>query len=98
MSTWNYLLYINDLLNRLESTYGLTVGTTNCGNPTLADDLVLLCPDLTSLEHQLTITNDYANDWGYSFNTNKCKFIIFGKSNSNITSVRFGNSTIYAKQ
>ena len=74
-------------------TCGLTVGTTNCGNPTLADDLVLLCSNLTSLEHQFT-ANECANDWGYSFNTDKCKLIIFGKDHSNITSVRFGNSTI----
>ena len=54
---------------------------------------MLPCPNLTSLEHQLTIENEYANDWGYSFNTDKCKFIIFGKDHSKITSVRLGIST-----
>ena len=46
---------MNDLFNRLESSYGVTVGTTHWGNPTLADNGVIRCPNLTSIEHQLTI-------------------------------------------
>ena len=94
MSSWSYLLFINDLLNQLETINSLTVGNINCGNPTLADDLALLCPNLTSLENQLQIACNYANNWGYCFNTAKCKFIVFGKQNTSVNSAKFGNSSI----
>lgn len=96
MSTWSYLLFIDELLQNLESCkHGIITGNIACGNPTLADDLTLLSPSLTSLENQLAIVNTYANTWGYEFNYSKCCVLKFGgKISDNIFQANFGHSEI----
>ena len=51
-STWYFLLYIDGLLKKLEeSGTGCTIGSLKAGNPTLADDLVLIAPNVKALEN-----------------------------------------------
>ena len=95
MSSWYYLLFINDLLNQLETSGDdVQVGDIHCGNPTLADDLTILCPSKITLERQLNIAQTYANKWGYSFNKDKCKVVVFTRSTPTRINVNFDNTTI----
>ena len=65
------------------------------GNPTLADDLVLIGPSLKSLEKALSIVYEYSRKWRFLFNPEKCHLIVFSprKPPSNVT-VKFGPSQI----
>ena len=77
-STWYYLLYVDGLLQKLqESGTGCTIGSIRLGNPTLADDLVLIGPNLKSLEKALNIVYEYSRKWRFLFNPSKCHLIIF---------------------
>ena len=95
-STWYYLLFIDGLLYELqESGTGCTIGSITLGNPTLADDLILIGPSRRSLEKALSIVYEYSRKWRFLFNPAKCHLIIFSprKLPSNVT-VKFGQSEI----
>ena len=95
ISTWSYLLFINELLNLLENNKNThTMGSIQCGNPTLADDLTVLSYTKVALESQLQVIKNYANHWGYDFNTDKCKLVIFNKAKSTKTVAKFGTESI----
>ena len=87
-STWYFLLYIDCLLKELEdSGTGCTIGTLRAGNPTLADDLVLIAPN----EKALRIVYAYSIKWRIIVNLGECHLVIFAPQRppSNI-SVKFG--------
>ena len=93
-STWYYLLFISGLLQEWpDSGTCCTIGSIRLGNPTSADDLVLIGPSLKSLEKALSIVYEYSRKWRYLFNPEKCHLIIFSprKSLSSVT-VIFGPS------
>ena len=95
ISTWSYLLFINELLTLLgNNPNAVTMGTLQCGNPTLADDLTVLSYSKASLERQLQVVKRYANHWGYDFNTDKCKLVVFNKYRSTQTIANFGTEPI----
>ena len=95
-STWYYLLFIDELLQNLqESKTGCTIGSLKLGNPALADDLVLLAPNLRSLEKALNTVYEYSSKWRFLFNHSKCHLIIFSPQKPPIdTSVKFGPAII----
>ena len=95
-STWYYLLFIDGLLQKLqESRTGCTIGSIKLGNPTLADDLVLIGPNLKSLEKALNIVYEYSRKWRFLFNPSKCHLIIISpKRPPTGISVKFGPAII----
>ena len=91
-STWYFLLYIDGLLKKLEdSGTGCTIGSLKTGNPTLADDLVLIAPNVHALEKALRIVHEYSIKWRIIFNLGKCHLVIFSPQRppTNV-SVKFG--------
>ena len=99
-STWYYLLFLDGLLEELQdSGTGCTVGSIKLGNPTLADDLVLIGPNLKSLEKALKIVYEYSRKWRFLFNPSKCHLIIFSpKRPPTGVSVKFGPALIHQKE
>ncbi|MES9883665.1 MAG: reverse transcriptase family protein [Sedimenticola sp.] len=96
MSTWLYLLYVEDLSEYLQSSQlGSQVGNIRCGNPTLADDIALLCPNISGIEAMLKIAYDYSIKWRFSYNPDKCKLVHFTRNmHSNTRPVKFGDGFI----
>lgn len=95
-STWFFLLFIDNLLHMLqESGTGCTIGSLRLGNPTLADDLVLISPNMKSLEKALDIVYEYSKKWRFSFNMTKCNLVVFSPKRppSNLM-VKFGPAKI----
>ena len=77
-STWYFLLYIDGLLSKLEdSGTGCPIGSLKAGNPTLADDLVLIAPNVKALEKALKIVHEYSIKRRIFFNLEKCHLVIF---------------------
>ena len=89
------LLFIDEHLSMLQtSSYGCTVGSLNCGNPTLADDLCLVSPNMRSLQEQVLISEQYASRWRYEFNQSKCKLFVLGDKRNTTYTIQFGNTNI----
>ena len=97
-STWYmyYLLFIDGLLQNLENSgTGCTIDFIRLENPVLADDIVLIGPSLKTLRKALAIVKEYASQWRFLFNPDKCHLIVFSPSRppTNL-SVEFGHSNI----
>lgn len=95
-STWFYWLFIDGLRQNLqESGTGYTIESLKVGNPTLADDLTLVCPTIKTFEKALSIVYKYSTKWRFSFNPARCHLSIFSlqRSPSNV-SVRFGSAKV----
>lgn len=84
LSSFLYLVYINDLLNMLEAdASGTSICSVYTGNPALADDLTILSLSPKGLQKQLSIVEQYALDWKFEININKSCVMTFGtKTNS----------------
>ena len=78
-----------------ESGTGCTIGSLRLSNPTLADDLVLISPNMKSLEKALDIVYEYSKKWRFSFNMTKCNLVVFSPKRppSNLM-VKFGPAKI----
>ena len=62
LSTFNYKLYINNLVCQLSSSdFGSHVGTEYLGSPTCADDMILLADNIMDLKSQLNVVEDYTS-------------------------------------
>ena len=99
-SNWYFLLYIDGLLKKLEeSGTGCTIGSLKSGNPTLADDLVLIAPNVKALEKALKIVHEYSKQWRIIFNMGKCHLVIFTphRHPTNV-SVKFGSGRLQEVQ
>jgi hypothetical protein len=71
-STTDYKLYINPLLEKLEnSQIGLHIGSTYVGAPTCADDVMMMCDSVGSLQYLLTTAEQYANKEHYTIHPTK---------------------------
>ena len=69
LSTWMYLLFINELLGDLEySPNGTRIGPLQIGYSTLADDFTIVSSIIYSLQEQMNTVTKYANMWGYELN------------------------------
>ena len=72
-----FIVYIDELLCRLRNSgYGCHVGNNFCGAFGYADDVVLLCPNVTSLNKELDICAEYATEYNVHFNSTKSKVIV----------------------
>ena len=99
-STWYYLFFIDGLLQKLENSgTGCTIDFIRLENPVLADDIVLIGPSLKMLRKALAIVKEYASQWRFLFNPDKCHLIVFSPSRppTNL-SVEFGHSYITQKE
>ena len=64
LSTFLYLVYVNDLLNDLEASgYGSKVMSICCGNPAFADDISLLALTPFHLQRMIDIVYQYCQHW-----------------------------------
>jgi hypothetical protein len=83
-STTDYKLYVDPLLNDLESgKMGLYIGSTNIGNPTCADDIILLTESAYSLQHMLTTAELYASKEQYTIHPTKSVVSVYNSGISN---------------
>ena len=75
MSPLLFGIYIDDLLHDLKNSgIGCIVGNYYCGAFGYADDIILLCPTITGLEHMIKICELYADKHSISFNGKKVNF------------------------
>jgi hypothetical protein len=90
-----FVVYIDQLLRRLsESGFGCHIGTTFVGALSYADDLVLLCPTVTSLKRMLDICSRFADEYDVKFNPKKSKHIYFANGESFDVDIIFNNECI----
>jgi len=83
LSTFLYLVYVNDLLNDLErSGYGAKVMSVSCGNPAFADDVSLLALTPFYLQKMVDIVFQFCKHWSVSINVAKSSVTVFTKSRS----------------
>ena len=67
-----YLVFIYYLLNSLEASgLGTCVGSTQCGNPTLADDITLVATSPCALQNLLDIVYAYATRFKFEISIEK---------------------------
>jgi len=86
LSSYCFNIYIDNLLCMLEeSGIGCWVGHKYLGALAYADDIILLCPSLVGLQKMLFICEQFAMQYGLTFNTSKTVCIKFSyKKNVNL--------------
>ena len=78
MSSFLYLVYLNDLLIELENSgLGAKVGTVECGNPTLADDICLITTSPANLQSMINIVYNYAKQFKFEISILKSSVMAF---------------------
>lgn len=81
LSTFLYLVFINDLLQELEEQ-SIHIGIYDIisSNPTLADDISLIALSPNGLQRTLEIAYDYSKRWRFNFDANKSSILRFHPS------------------
>ncbi|CAG2229892.1 unnamed protein product [Mytilus edulis] len=75
-----YLIFINDLINELESSKeGAFFHDLNASSPVQADDIAIIATNCVSTQRMVTICENYSNMWGFTFSPAKSKLLQFGK-------------------
>lgn len=83
LSTFLYLVYIDQLLNDLEeSNYGCMVHSVKGGNPSFADDISLIANTPLRLQRLVDIVLRYCRKWKIEMNADKSNTIVFTKKRS----------------
>ena len=95
LSTTLYKRYNNPLLRQIEENdLGTSIGTTNIGAPTVADDISML--PSTPIDTQVmfhTVVNN-ANQDKVKFNASKSDIIIYNQPNAEKSEWEIGNEKI----
>ena len=83
MSAWLFLVFINDLMNKLKmSGYGITMAHIKIPGLLLADDTVLLSTMAKGMQILIDILTSYATRWHLKYNPNKrCAILFTNKRN-----------------
>jgi hypothetical protein len=83
LSTFLYLVFINDLINELESgSHNTGILNVKSSCPSLADDISLIGLSPVGLQSSLDIAYAYSYKWRFSFNASKSCILKFrGKRN-----------------
>ena len=93
MSSFYYLVYIDELLNTLElSNLGACVMSTNVGNPSFADDLALVAIVPFKLQKLVDIVYRYCRTWHIDVNVTNSATVVYTnkKANHIQTSIMYG--------
>ena len=95
LSTTLYKRYNNPLLKQIEDhNLGTTIGTTNVGAPTVADDISMLPSTPLDTQVMLHTVVNAANQDKVTFNTSKSDIIIYNNRNKEKTEWQIGKDTI----
>lgn len=74
-------LYQNDLHNIFDDTcFPIKLGNLNISSLSWADDLILLSTSSDGLQNCLNKLSEYCNKWNLTINSDKTKYMVFGKS------------------
>jgi hypothetical protein len=81
LSPYLYAVFINGLVDALRCA-GLGVEVYGRRVPILlyADDVVLLARNMAELKQMLRVVGDYAKQWRFEFNHDKCGVVIYGNA------------------
>ena len=94
MSMFLYEIACNQLLNELNSSiYGASIYNCKLACPSFADDITLLAVSEEAIQQLVNIAYKFSKKWRYSYNPEKCKVIVFGKTRKNVN-VKIGNQCI----
>ncbi len=78
-----YLVYIDGLLKSLSaSKKGAIILDVSVTAPTQADDITLMSPVRTNLQHMVSICEDYSAQWRFTFSPTKSRVMTFGRINT----------------
>jgi len=97
MSSFYYLVYIDELLNTLElSNLGACVMSNNVGNPSFADDLALVAIVPFKLQKLVDIVYRYCRTWHIDVIVTKSATVVYTskKANHIQTGIMYGNAFI----
>lgn len=75
-----YLIFINDLIDKLESSQqGAFIHDLNASTPVQADDISIIATDRQSSQVMVKICEEYSIRWSFSFSAGKSQLLHFGK-------------------
>ncbi|VDI82238.1 Hypothetical predicted protein [Mytilus galloprovincialis] len=77
LSTFLYLVYINDLLNELELVGTANISNIHTSNPSFADDVVCIGTSPQKLQILLNCAYDYSLRWRFEFNPLKSVILCY---------------------
>ena len=81
LSPLHYCLFVDELLDMLTAAQsGISISGIYCSAPMYADNLTLLADSPDDLQKMLDISQEYADKWRYSFNTDKSAIKVFGET------------------
>ena len=102
LSTFLFLVYLDDLLNELESSNkGSHIGFINCCCPTYADDMVVLANSPNALQFLMRIIYKYYYKYRLELHIIKSCVIVFGKLRAvlnKLIDIKFGNESLPQKK
>ena len=80
MSTFLYLVYINELITDLQDcNLGTKIMSTPVSNPSFADDIALLAISPSNLQNMIDMVYRYCQSWRIEVNVKKSSVIVFSK-------------------
>ena len=97
MSSWFFLVFINDLISSLRQTdNGLSVHGITIPTVLLADDTTLVSTSPKGLQKSLDTVYSYANKWRLTYNPTKSTVVTFSKSKRKLNTITYtlGNENI----
>ena len=79
MSPWLYMLYINDLPEKLKACQqiGKICSVVTC-SPLQADDVSLISSTVSGLQSMIDVVENYAFQWRYELNSTKSRVLVYG--------------------
>lgn len=96
MSPLLYLVFINELMNEIESNpYCFRIGDLRCGCPTSADDMVVLSNVKHGLDALINLCYTNSKRERYLYNATKCNTVVFNDTMSTERSWKMGDETIH---
>ena len=94
MSMFLYEIAVNNLLKELNcSIYGANILECKIACPAFADDITLMSVSLEGMQQLVSMAYMYSKKWRFSFNPDKCKLLVFGKTIKNVK-LKLGNYCI----
>ena len=75
------MCFNNDIPSEInQKGHGITVDVLWCGNVLVADDITLLCSQVSGLQSMLRSVEGYSKRWRFEFNPSKTVKVTFGES------------------